>query len=243
MKKIKLKSNTPNLDRLARDSRPGTTPVSLKVKNNIYAILDKVAENNNTSVGAIINELLNNYISLDSNYLYSKDEEDNAKQLIKSKICKLGKRLKNFNDIELLAYICEQSKNGLIDGSPFESPTDVDRCIVNDEGDIYLNTVSAPAISFGENASFDPNLDSIKEADLSFPIYSLVIKKDCAKFVLPLLFSYVSLYNQYILHDKYDSNRMPCLTEKQFRELVHIMNAESNNEKIIDRIVEALIYE
>lgn len=250
MENIKFKETTPNLDRLARDSRSGTTPVSLKVKNKTYAIFKEIADKNNTSVGSMINELIDNYIVFGPNHQYEADDEAIAAQLIKDKMERLGKKLYNFNNIELSAYICEQSKKGLIDlPQPFETPTDVyeyvDEYILNNE-DLHLNTISAPIIRFDERADFYTEIDW--DAKTGFPAYySLTIRKKCAKLVLPLLLAYVDNYNKYVLHENYDISTRPCITEKQFRNLVDIMNGnydidnDYDKKQLINMVVEVLV--
>ncbi|MBR2837009.1 hypothetical protein IKE79_01475 [Candidatus Saccharibacteria bacterium] len=214
----------PNLMRLARDSRTGSVPVSLRVKERDYAVLAQTANAQRTSVGSIINELIEHYLQIKF-YPYMVDDREIKIQTITSRLHALAKRVGIFNDQELSALILAMNQSGIIvEKDAFAGAEDIATYVNGQDCDIYIDTAGAPIIdaSYNEQAHFEMDLGSATELS-PVPTYILSVPKRLLKITLILLSQYAHDYNQLLNRDYTDL--VPCVTERQFRNIVSYINA------------------
>ena len=100
MKKELSIKNLPNLKDLARKSREETIPVSLRVKERTYAVFSGLAEQYNTTAGAMINRLIDIYA--DKN-----NETDSEDLIVKNYILRFASKIANCNEMELAMLLSD----------------------------------------------------------------------------------------------------------------------------------------
>ena len=99
------RTNLSSLDMIARAAKETTIPVSLRVKEKTHAVFSYYAKQYGTTVGSIINELLDEYVSMNESIDYQDVQLDDY---IRSK----ARKLSQCSNDELLTKIIQ---SGLLD--------------------------------------------------------------------------------------------------------------------------------
>ena len=226
----------PSLDILARSAKESTIPVSLRVKEKTHAVFSYYAKQHNTTVGSLINELLNDYVSRIEGIDYNDIILD---EYIDKKAVKLSRS----NDDELLTRIIQ---SGLLDnykenpGAFFRDIREMAKPETNNNYENSSDDGLYPRVVLGDslNTMIVANFD--KEASLDYDDESYILAIPAKKWVLAtaILVSYTKKYIS--LYGRAKDKPLILIDPRTLEGIIAAINKKKTNEEMASQIAKCL---
>lgn len=214
----------PTPEELARRAQEQTVPVSLRVKESVYAILNDYAKQYNTTFGALVSELLNAYIRQYNDRISNEIDLNDA--IVDNYISKKAVKLTKLNESELIF--------GMMQDAAVTNYNEEDSA-----GDEEFPTIGlhdcfdTRIIAAGEKAEFQSTFDSAHKNT-----YQLFVPAKKWALVSAILHAYAKKFTR--LYNCADPKSTFLIDEKTLKEIANIINKNSSSLDMAKKIANKL---